>query len=189
MYPARYDRMVPQNKNHCNSPTSISGGQSSVEKEERVFINESGDGTFICPYCSKGVIKDLSEFAQTRSAVRIRCKCSCGNVYRALLERRRHFRRIANLLGTYVFNGGADGRPAKGLIRVRDISQSGIQFTLNSVPVFDIGDQLTIEFTLDDEESSQICEVGVVRRVQSNVVGLEFKTTDHYGRLGQYLFR
>ena len=172
-----------------DSQITIDGAQSSVTEEKRVFINERGEGTFICPHCDKGVIRDLSEFLKTPSAVRIKCKCICGNFYRVLLERRRHYRKPVKLLGIYNFKGGTDGRPAKGMIRIRDISQSGIQFTLNSIPAFNIGDQLTIEFTLDDGEHSQIREVGIVRRIRSNVVGLAFETTDHYGRLGRYLFR
>ena len=57
------------------------------------------------------------------------------------------------------------------------------------MPEFQVGDNLTIEFTLDDEERSQIREAGIVQRIQSNTVGLDFKTTDHYGKLGRYLFR
>jgi hypothetical protein len=93
-----------------------------------------------------------------------------------------------NLVGIFLFPG-SKGNPMKGLIKVRNISQSGIQFSVNSMPEFEVGDKLTIEFTLDDEERSQIREAGIVRRIQSNIVGVDFKTTDHYGKLGQYLFR
>ena len=41
----------------------------------------------------------------------------------------------------------------------------------------------------DDEDRSQIREEGIVQRIHSNIIGLSFKTTDHYGKLGQYLFR
>ena len=81
------------------------------------------------------------------------------------------------------------GKSVKGLIRVRDISQSGIRFSINSMPDFAIGDKLVIQFTLDDHEHSQIQETGIVRRIQNNMVGLSFKSIDHYGKLGQYLFR
>lgn len=164
-------------------------GPSPAQKVSRVYVNDRLEGTFICPACEKAVVRDVSEFSRVRSAVRIKCRCSCGNFYRVQLERRRHFRKSANLTGVYLFKGGPDGRPAKGLIRVQDISQSGVKFTINSIPAFSIGDPLTIEFTLDDRESSQIREDGIVKRIQANTVGLEFKTTDRYGRLGQYLFR
>jgi hypothetical protein len=57
------------------------------------------------------------------------------------------------------------------------------------MPEFKVGDKLTIEFTLDDEEHSKIREEGTVRRIQSNIVAMKFTTTDHYGKLGRHLFR
>ena len=168
---------------------STQTGLSPPQPVTRVYVNDRREGTFICPACERAVVRNVSEFSRLRSAVRIKCRCSCGHLYRVQLERRRHFRKSANLMGMYLFKGGPDGRPAKGLIRVRNISQSGVQFTVNSIPAFTIGDPLTIEFTLDDKERSQIREDGIVRRIQANAVGLEFKTTDRYGRLGQYLFR
>jgi hypothetical protein len=163
-------------------------GQPVEKTLSRVFLNDREEGTFICPACNKGVIRDLSDFAQTRSAVRIKCKCNCGNVYRVLVERRRHFRKSVNLMGMYFFRGAKE-RPTKGLIKIRDISQSGIQFSVNSMPDFELGDKLIIEFNLDDQERSKIREEGIVQRIQSNIVGLTFQTTDRYGKLGQYLFR
>jgi c-di-GMP-binding flagellar brake protein YcgR len=164
------------------------GKPSTGMDEKRVFINDNGQGTFICPACNKGVIRDLSEFLETRSAIRLKCKCSCGHRYRVLVERRRHFRKPVNLTGMFIFQN-SQGNPVKGLIKILDISQSGACFSVNSIPEFQIGDKLTIEFNLDDEDRSQIREVGTVRRIQTNIVGLSFKNTDHYGKLGQYLFR
>ncbi len=156
--------------------------------QARVFINDRGEGTFICPACEKGVIRDLSEFADTATAVRLKCRCQCGHVYRVLVERRRHFRKSVDLVGMYLFPRKT-GAPLKGLARIRDISQSGIRFSVNTPPDFAVGDQLIVEFTLDDAERSKIRETGVVSRIQVNSVALRFRTTDHYGKLGQYLFR
>lgn len=171
-----------------NNMTEANEISETGSKERRVFLNDRGEGTFICPACEKGVIRDLSQFAESSAAIRLKCKCSCGNVYRVLVERRRHFRKPTNLVGMYSYLGKT-GRPVKGLIKIRDISKSGIRFSVNNIPEFGVGDKLVIEFTLDDEERSQIREEGIVRRIHSNMVGLTFKTTDHYGKLGQYLFR
>jgi hypothetical protein len=162
--------------------------QTPEIQEHRVFLNDRGEGTFICPACDKGVIRDLSQFSAIESVIRLKCKCSCGNVYRTLVERRHHFRKPVNLMGTFLFEKGQD-KPVKGLIKIQDISQSGIRFSMSSVPVFSVGDRLNIEFTLDDEERSQIREEGIVQRIHENIIGLTFKHTDHYGKLGQYLFR
>ena len=175
-------------KNATQEPASSAGPAKSAAPEKRVFINDQGTGTFICPVCQKGVIKDLSNFRHIKSAVRLKCTCSCGHVYRVLVERRRHFRKPVNLMGRFVFDDRRK-RPLRGLLRIRNISQSGVQFTINIEPEFRVGDKLTIEFSLDDEEQSPISLEGVVARIENNIVGLAFDTTDHYGRLGQYLFR
>jgi hypothetical protein len=169
-------------------PLASKNDDGSVDQIERVFINDRGEGAFICPACKRGIIKDLSAFQHTESAVRLKCKCNCGHTYRVLVERRRHFRKAVNWTGMYYFKTGG-GAPIKGLIRIRDISRSGIRFSVNNMPEFEEGDKLIVEFTLDDEERSQVREEGIVRRIQSNIVGLQFKTIDHYGKLGQYLFR
>jgi len=160
----------------------------AAEKEHRIFLNDRGEGTFICPACDKGVIRDLSQFAGADAAVRLKCKCSCGNVYRVLIERRRHFRKSTKLVGMFSYRTSA-GKPSKGLVKILDISQSGLRFSVNSIPEFEVGSKLTLEFTLDDEDRSQVREVCTVRRIQSNIVGVEFENLDHYGKLGQYLFR
>ncbi len=159
-----------------------------AEEEHRVFINDRGEGTFICPSCDKGVIRDLNAFTNTDSAVRLKCTCSCGNVYRVLIERRRHFRQHAKLVGMFSHRA-ATGQPTKGLVKILDISRSGLKFSVNSMPEFEVGSKLTLEFTLDDKDRSQVQEVCTVRRIQSNIVGVEFENLDHYGKLGQYLFR
>lgn len=178
--------MTQDNQGPQSTPPVAKAAAGANEK--RVFINDSGEGTFICPACNKGVIRDLSQFSEAPSAVRLKCKCICGHVYRVLVERRRHFRRAVNLAGMFIFEDG-QGRSVKGLIRIQDISQSGIRFSVNSLPEFKEGDKLTIEFTLDDEDHSQVREVGMVQRIQTNMIALTFKNTDHYGKLGQYLFR
>ena len=180
------DRMTPTDDR--DPKPGAPDDRTAVHMEHRVFMNDRGEGTFICPACEKGVIRDLSEFVSAKTAVRLKCKCACGHVYRVLVERRRHFRKSVNLMGKFTFLN-PQGRSVRGLIRIRDISQSGIQFSINNMPDFAVGDKLDIEFTLDDREHSQIRETGRVRRIHNNMVGLSFKSIDHYGKLGQYLFR
>lgn len=163
-------------------------GPPTQTDEHRVFINDHGQGTFLCPVCGKGVIKDLNAYAGVESAIRLKCKCSCGHVYRVLVERRRQFRKPVSLVGMYFFQG-PKGISMKGLIKILDISRSGIRFAVNSMPEFKVGDKLVVEFTLDDEAHSQIRETGIVQRIQANIIGFQFETMDHYGKLGQYLFR
>ena len=179
--------MVETKKDHL--PSEHGKDATSDDKVMRVFLNNQCKGSFICPACKKGVIKDLSEIARSKSAVHIRCKCACGHVYRVLVERRQFFRRKVKMVGMYIQHRGSGQSPLKGIITVQNISQSGVCFSVNSSPHFKIGDLLTVEFTLDDTDRSKVREEGVVQRIEANMVGLEFTSTDRYGKLGQYLLR
>ncbi len=159
----------------------------SDKTEKRVFVNARGEGTFICPACDKGVIRDLSDFTQNPSAVRLKCKCACGHVYRVLVDRRDHFRKPVNLMGRFFFKT-SQGQPSQGLIKILDISLTGLRFSMNSAPLFKVGDNLTVEFTLDDGDRTLVREMGTVRRIQGETVGLSFKTADPNGKLARYLF-
>ena len=172
--------------------TTLKDKQEAVENQAkdsdfiRVFLNDKEDGTFICPACNNGVIKHLGKFSKSQTAVWLKCRCKCGHVYRALVERRRFFRKPVNLVGTYYYNEG-ENNPRKGPIKILDISQSGLQFSLNSMPEFKVGDRIVIEFRMDDRERSQIREMGTVKDMRSNKVGLQFDSVDPNDGLGLYL--
>jgi hypothetical protein len=174
--------------------TTLKDPSESIEKKAkdcdfiRVFLNDQKDGTFICPACNNGVIKHLGEFSQSNKAIRLICTCKCGHVYRVLVERRRFFRKPVNLVGIYCFNEG-ENNPRKGPIKILDVSQSGLQFSLNSVPEFKVGDRIVVEFRMDDRDRSRIREMGTVKDIRSNRVGLQFDTVDPNDGLGLCLIK
>jgi len=143
----------------------------------RVFLNEQKEGTFICPACNNGVIKHLGRFSNFQKAIRLKCRCNCGHVYRVLVERRRFFRKPVNLVGTYYYSKGENNRK-KGPIKILDISQSGLQFSINSMPEFSVGDRIIVEFKMGDRERSQIREMGTVKDIRSNKVGLQYDASN-----------
>jgi hypothetical protein len=172
-------------------PTPNAKPESVIDRAKnctliRVFLNDKKNGTFICPACNNGVIKHLGQFSQSPKAIRLKCKCKCGHVYRVLVERRRFFREPVNLVGTYHFSEGGT-IPKKGMIKILDISQSGLQFSLNSMPEFKVGDRIIVEFRMDDRERSQIREMGTVKDIRSNKIGLQFDSVDPNNGLGLYL--
>lgn len=141
---------------------------------------------FICPSCHNSVLKDLSNVISAQRVIKIKCKCKCGYVYQAFVDRRAFTRESVNLIGVCFYNNAA-GETAKGIIRVLDVSMSGMRFSINGVPEFSVGDRITVEFKLDDWERSQVREEGIVRRIQSNKVGLQFDAIERFGELGLYL--
>ncbi len=153
-----------------------------------VALNRQREGIFVCPACKNSVSKDLSKVANASRAIRINCKCRCGHVYQVLVDRRSNIRESVNFVG--LFHCDTDTEKAKkGLIKIIDISLSGLQFSLNTAPDFTIGDRITVEFTLDDLNRSKVREEGIVRWTHANKVGVQFENSKRHNKLGLYLFQ
>ncbi len=170
----------------------------------KVEIKKDGTAFFTCPECHYSKKKDVSAYKKTKTAVRLTCRCKCGNNYSVLLERRRHFRKKTNLSGSYT-NENGDKVP----IIINNLSISGISFQLDDkhnkrmlegngfkveIPVdterniaINIGDKLMVEFYLDDREKSWVQRDVTVKYIKGDQVGGEFGSEGYYERLGGYL--
>ena len=149
----------------------------------KVFVTQEGDATFSCPSCSEVRFRNVDQFMQKATAVRVKCKCSCGHEYIAELERRRFVRKLLELSGIYREIGGE----RQGLVTVMDISRSGLRMHLNVNPGLPEGARIEVEFRLDDRERSLIRREGLVRYACGLDIGIEFDSFDHYDKLGPYL--
>lgn len=152
----------------------------------RVFLNDKNEATFLCSNCGKGVTRDLSKMVHTQAAIRVTCKCKCGNVFRVLVERRRNHRKIVNLLGMCHYLSDS-GQTQKRLIKVLDISPTGLQFSLNDTPRFNVGDKVFADFRLDDRNYTEIKVKGAIKRMRSKEVGIEFISIERPKLLTLYL--
>lgn len=150
---------------------------------EKIFANQDGTTTIICPQCGKLKQADISKFIDIRSVVRIRCRCICGYSYIAELERRRFVRKKSNFSGS--FSRTDNGR--KGIMTVCDISRSGLKLKVSTNEMFKIGDELSVEFRLDDNLRSLVRKNVIIRKIDKNYLGVEFSSMDHYDQLGAYL--
>jgi len=158
----------------------------SKDDEIHVVLNDQKEGIFLCPGCDNSVVRDLSKVAHAKSAIRIKCTCKCGNVFRVLVERRKNIRKSVNLVGMCHFID-VSGRKKKRLIKIHDVSFSGLQFSLNDIPEFRFGDQIIVDFRLDDRERNEVKEKGIVVRIESTIVGLQFASEDRCRPLKLYL--
>jgi hypothetical protein len=71
-----------------------------------------------------------------------------------------------------------------------NISVNGLEFTSLDIQDFKVGDELTVEFNLDDEHQFEISKDVIVREVRQRSVGCEFETLDELafvGPLGHYV--
>ncbi len=149
----------------------------------KVFVSKENKANFTCPSCGTVREKDVSKFSEVDQAVKLKCRCVCGEVYSAFLERRRHFRKSLELRGTFTREGGRE----KGYMVVTDLSRSGMKLKVPAKFSFAPGDKLTVSFLLDDKQFSRIEKQVVVRTTGKGFLGVEFLSTDHYDKLGPYL--
>jgi hypothetical protein len=158
---------------------------------QKVFVTPSNTAVFECPECKKSRTIDVEKFKNMDKEVRIRVNCSCGHSYPVVLERRRHYRRVVNLAGTYMLLV-PDGPVEKKVMRVKDLSRSGLKIRLASKPDFGRGAKLLVEFRLDDSQRSLIKKEAIVRKISDQNIGLQFSSMDAGDpgdtALGFYLF-
>ncbi len=155
--------------------------------EKKVFVNEQNVATFICPKCERAKSVDVSPYKDAQKAVRVKAKCSCGHHYSVLLERRKYYRKSTSLPGTYMMGKGSYP------MTVKDISRTGVKFNVKPPIRFKAGEELVLEFVLDDAHRSRIRQRVRVRSISGETVGAEFTVLDpsdfDYKAIGFYLFK
>jgi len=137
----------------------------------KTYVRANGTATLICPACSAARNIAAERFRHGRHAITVRCRCQ--HVYSILLDFRRHYRKKTNLPGTYeiLTQGGVGG----GIIHVTNISQSGLGFTVSGLHRIDKDQLLLVEFQLNDKKKTILKKRALVKSVQQNFIGCQFK--------------
>lgn len=140
---------------------------------QKVFISSKNTATFVCPQCGNTTVANVAKYAATHKKVTVKCNCTCGHLYSVSLEKRRQYRKTTDLPGFYFFLRN-NGDTLKGSMRVVDISSNGFKLRLSVETKFNAGDQLRVEFYLDDKRHTFIKREVLVRNVRKNLVGTSF---------------
>jgi transcription elongation factor Elf1 len=155
---------------------------------QKIYITSKQMATFSCPQCNRSKTVDVSKYAAIDKMVTVNIKCPCGHAYKAILEKRRQYRKETNLPGTYVHF--IDGQPRnRGLMTVKDLSTAGMKLRLNVKQSFAIGDQMRVEFHLDDAHRTLIKKTVIIRNQRDQFIGVELAPFEAVDKaLGFYLF-
>jgi hypothetical protein len=154
---------------------------------KKVSITDSNKATFVCPKCEQTKTVDVTKFVYTDNAVKVHSKCSCGHKWTSLLERRKEFRKMVNLPGSYDYIKD-DMVVARGRMKVIDLSFSGIKIKLNIERNLQMGETLNLEFHLDDNKRTLIQKRVQIRSVRGLSIGTTFRSGKDIGPgLGFYL--
>jgi len=155
---------------------------------EKVYVTSKQMATFICPVCQKSKTVNVSKYASLDKIVKVKVTCPCGYGYTSILEKRKKYRKATNLPGSFVHL--VEGRPARGgLMKVKDLSTSGLKIHVNTEHHCAVGDIIQVEFSLDDNHRTLIRKKVIVRNIVGQNIGTEFAPTEPIDKaLGFYLF-
>jgi len=144
--------------------------------------------TFVCPNCNKTKTVRIARFKKTQQKVNIKFTCVCGHYREALLERRNFRRKKTTLPGIFSRHIEKSGIE-KGNMVVMDISRAGVKFKSHVPADFTVGDRLCVDFHLNNREKTFIKKEAIVKNIaKGDMVGVQFCSTDFYGKIGEYIF-
>ena len=150
----------------------------------KVFVRPDNTAVVTCRHCSRQKTISVDPFKEHMH--RLQVTCECQNVYIASLEFRNRVRKKTLLQGTYTNHSRKDN---VGSFSIINISVTGLGFTSQDPINFKPGDKLTLKFTLDDEQKTEISKDAVVRYIRQDLTGCEFTEREEpYGSpLGYYV--
>ena len=154
-------------------------------KPAKTYVRPDNTAVITCPYCGTQKTVPVDSYRGSKSSLKI--KCGCKNIFTVNLEFRKKIRKRTNLRGTY---NNHSQRGHRGNIVIKNISVSGLEFSSMDVHNIKVEDELTIEFSLDNEQRSEIIKDVIVKDVRKNSVGCEFEKSGEFafdGPLGFYV--
>ena len=152
--------------------------------EKKIYINEENKASAICPQCGSVKTINVSQYGRVDKPVRVGIECICGCSYTVFIERRKSYRKETDLYGV------CTGFDSKELveINVKNISKTGVGFTVNSSIPISPGDVLKVRFVLNGKKRVIINEEIVVQQVNKNYIGAGFRRIKELNPdLGYYL--
>jgi hypothetical protein len=136
---------------------------------KKLYVDKDGVVTFVCPKCSESQRESVAQYKDQTGNIKVECKCS--NVYEVQLEFRKSFRKETFLDGLY-YRASHPGDWGK--MTIRDLSLGGCRFETSKAHLLDLGEEIKLEFVLDDPRRSNIRKKAVVSAIEGRLVGCKF---------------
>lgn len=139
---------------------------------QKAFVRPDVTAVLTCPHCDRQ--KEISAEPFRGHKNKLRVKCYCKNSFNVFLEFRKKVRKLTHLAGTYINHSQKNS--GKCHLMILDISLIGLTFTSLDPPEFKVGDELSIEFTLEDGHKTLIKREAVIVNIRPGfVAGAEFE--------------
>jgi hypothetical protein len=149
---------------------------------KKIYVRPDNTIVLTCPDCGHQREVLVSLFRGKR---KLRIKCC--DTFKVTIEFRRRVRKRTQLKGTCINHSQKDKEDD---IAILDLSVTGLSFTCPNFHLFNVEDELTIEFVLDDEHETVISKEAIIRGVRKSSAGCEFTSGGVLaleGPLGYYI--
>jgi len=150
-----------------------------ARKTTRVYLNEKRQGVVTCVHCDVTRTINMSNYTDHSGGEKpFKVKCgTCHTIFHITFDHRRYQRTAVNFPGK-IFS--AQTEKDIGDIIIISLSFGGIRFIINNNLDIKTDTMYAIQFQLDDEQSSVICEEIVIKRVDGCCVGAAFYHSERY---------
>ncbi len=154
--------------------------------KQKVFVSGKSETLIVCKKCGQAKTVDIQPKDVRGKTAQVRCK-NCGHSFQVVFEARSKYRKDTSLEGHYLRKDAAGDE--FGQMAVCDLSMGGLRFEPSGKTVFVVGDLVTVDFRLDDENKSMIRAGAIVKSIGERDIGVEFVALDDHTRkvLGFYL--
>jgi hypothetical protein len=169
----------------------------------KFFVSHTGNVIIECPQCSSS--KEISVAACKGKIFSTKVKCRCGHIFPIKLDFRQHHRKHTLLDGNYqktnltIESYYEKLSPRTATVfqhpqieavncTIVDLSAGGVGLNISGLHEIEEGDELFLQFNLDNKKKSLIKCAVTVKKVRGNLIGAEFKEgSDFNPELGFYL--
>lgn len=144
-------------------------------RTKKIYI-ENDIATIVCDSCGK--FKNARVGLNIASIPVLFVTCSCGNHFKVIIDRRRHYRKKVKLTGHFKTRNSNIEYP----MIVEDVSLSGIKMKTPFTDRIKVGDTIVVTFRLNDANQNIIDRVAVVKRIENDSIGVEFAKDKLYDK-------
>lgn len=152
-------------------------------KTVEVFVGQGNHAGITCPYCQRTYEVSVGKYKGGKHS--IVTKCACQERFKIKLNFRQFYRKDVKLAGDFI-NNSAGSKDWHAMI-VNNLSMIGLRFKATGSTGIEIGHQLRVKFTLDNQKATDLYEEVKVINIDGDQYRCEFLNKDYEKELGFYL--
>jgi hypothetical protein len=160
--------------------------ESGTMQTHTIYANLSETVTLVCEQCHRSKVIKAAAVKDFLRPLQIRCPC--GTTFEVKIVIRQFYRKKTRLPGMYIkYDMQTEEILEQGRIIIEDISRTGLGFRTVYRHTILVNDVLSLAFTLDDKQKTDIRKSVRVRRVNDRLIGAEFVDHDAYTDINRIL--